>query len=315
MIEVKVIAHSRANGIDIVTFEIVYQRFIHAEVMTHRLFSRNAASSRAIPVGKVIDQVEQNPALPVHWGKNQPGMQAAQQLEGTALEFVQEVWRQAAKDAAQRAWEMGQAGLHKQVANRILEPFQWMKVVVTATSYDNFFWLRNHQDAQPEIKVVAEKMLEALDASDPWSLSAGEWHTPYYHEGHWAPFGGDVDSQGMTLKQALMISSSCCAQVSFRAHDDSLEKAERIYQRLVESSPVHASPFEHQATPMRYKDGISHLMARIGIPASELTQEHTEWEDGVTHVDRENNFWSGNFKGWIQHRQLIPNNVCEEYVR
>lgn len=306
MITAEVVAYSRApNGVEIVTLELVYQRFIHAEVMTHRLFSRNAASSRAIPVEKVIEQVENSPAKPLHWGKNQAGMQASVELEGNALEFAQSVWEQAAKDAAQHAWELQQVGAHKQIANRITEPFQWMKVVVTATSYDNFFWLRNHADAQPEIKAVAEAMLAAIDRNTPYDLEPGQWHVPYYFDGVWvAEKDSDKDHYGKTLEQALKISSSCCAQVSFRLCDESLEKAERVYERLVSSEPVHASPFEHQATPIIEPKLFCHDC-----------QDAVYWEDGVTHVDRDGNFWSGNFKGWIQHRQLIPNHVCKEYVR
>lgn len=302
-ITAKIIAHSIApNGQQIVTFELEYQRFIHAEFLTHRLFSRNAASSRAIPVKTIIDQVRNNPAMPIHWGVNQSGMQAKGVLSDALTGPAKYLWKKAAHFAANIAEALTKVGLHKQATNRILEPFQTMKTVMTATCMDNFFWLRNHEDAQPEIRELARLMWEALQESTPARLESGDWHTPYYGDGYWRLFehrenktNADVD--GVTLQEALAISSSCCAQVSYRKLDDTLEKAQMVYKRLVESEPVHASPFEHQATPMdspKFTDAVY-------------------WQSGITHLDRTGNFWSGNFISWIQHRQLIPNNVCMNY--
>ena len=295
-ITAKVIAHSKSavNGKEIITMELEYPRFIHGEFMTHRMFSRNAASSRAIPVSKMIEQVRTSPAMPTHWGKNQPGMQASEELEGVHLCLVKGYWEDAAHYAASFARQMNQEGAHKQIVNRILEPFQTMKTVVTSTEWENFYWLRNHEDAQPEIKRLAEVMLEAVSFSNAIVLEVGDWHTPYFNgafgSGCWVS-KADTDS----LEDALAISSSCCAQVSYRLLDDSIEKARMVYKRLVESSPVHASPFEHQATPIDYPNCCD-TTELGGI-------------DGATHVDREGNVWSGNFQGWIQHRQLIPSNV------
>lgn len=304
----KIIAHSKSsvNGKEIVTFELDYPRFIHSELMTHRLFSRNAASSRAIPVAKMIEMVRQSPAAPVHWGKNQPGMVAEQEIIPALQGSAKYSWNLAARKAADMAEELSGIGVHKQIVNRILEPFQWMKTVVTATEFDNFFWLRNHPDAQPEIKRLAEVMWEALQNSKPVTLEPGDWHMPYFGNGYWkhewpyaTKFGNEEDGsedEVYYLEDALAISSSCCAQVSYRKLDDSLEKARTIYQRLVESEPVHASPFEHQATPM-----------------SITVEVDCGWTKGTTHMDREYNLWSGNFKSWIQHRQLIPDNACWDY--
>jgi hypothetical protein len=305
-ITAKIIAHSVApNGQQIVTWELEYQRFIHGEFMTHRLFSRNAASSRAIPVTTIIGQVRTNPAMPIHFGENQSGMQAAKELNPILQVGVKWAWRQAAKAAVKWAEVMVKLGLHKQVTNRILEPFQTMKTVMTATCMDNFFWLRNHEDAQPEIKELARLMWEALQASTPNKLNPGDWHVPYYNEGYttgvWRKtVKTDKSEAGVSLQDALAISSSCCAQVSYRKLDDTLEKAQMVYKRLVESEPVHASPFEHSATPMKWDKLCKDAMQQ-------------GWEDGVTHVDRNKKFWSGNFIGWVQFRQLIPNNVCNKY--
>lgn len=287
-----IVADSISQGKRITTFELEYPRFIHSELMTHRVFSRNAMSSRAVPIEKMIEQVAKEPAMPIHWGKNQAGMQAKDELEGMELVAAKSSWKLAAEEAANFAAGMDFLGAHKQVVNRILEPFQTMKTVLTSTEFENFYWLRNHKDAQPEIKKLAEEMLKAQEQSKPIPLLQGEWHLPYYGE-HGALFGSFSDEE---LENAKAISASCCAQVSYRKLDDSLEKALNVYKRLVESEPVHASPFEHQATP-------------IGMTALECIHKMVGWEEGVTHQDRWGNLWSGNFCGWIQHRQLIPNNV------
>lgn len=305
-IKAKIIAHSKSsvNGKEIITMELEYPRFIHAEILTHRMFSRNAASSRAIPVAKMIEQVRNDPAQPVHWGKNQSGMQAEEEVSGKEpygggdmKDLVKRRWCESAKLQANFAEELSDYGLHKQVVNRILEPFQTMKTVVTATEWENFYWLRNHEDAQPEIKRLAEVMLEAVSKSEAITLLPGEWHVPYYEGGFW------MQGMGDSIEDALAISASCCAQVSYRLLDDSIEKARMVYKRLVESSPVHASPFEHQASPM---EETKH--SDFGYLNEVMN--HTTWQKGITHVDRVNqHHWSGNFQGWIQHRHLIPNNV------
>lgn len=249
MIEAKIIADSISpDGVRITTMELEYPRFIHAEFMTHRVFSRNAASSRAIPVAKVIEQVRTNPAMPIHWGKNQPGMQAKEELDDDKKVAAKLLWRNAAKRAADSAEAMMEIGLHKQAANRILEPFVNIKVVVTATEWDNFFNLRCHPDAQPEIHELANKMREAITESNPRAIYYGEWHVPYVERVR-NQDGSLRYGDGLTVDEALMVSASCCAQVSYRKLDDSLDKAKEVYKRLVESEPIHASPFEHQARP------------------------------------------------------------------
>lgn len=308
------------SGKEIVTFELVYPRIIHAELLTHRMFSRNSASSRAIPIYKVIEMVRDNPAVPSHWGRNQSGMQAREELTGFELDTVQHLWYAAAETAADLSEQMALQGAHKQVANRITEPFQWMKVVLTYTEGNNWYWLRDHDDADPTIHELAHKMWRALEMyGSAWTLQPGEWHVPYvsrmrvggetkYFTEVWLQ-DDEYETQYLTAEEALAVSASCCAQVSYRTLDMSLSKAKMIFGRLVESEPVHASPFEHQATPMKFTTGLQQTFAYINKPSSEWTQDDTEWEHGVTHLDREMNYWSGNFCGWIQHRQLINNNV------
>ena len=319
-ITAKIIAHSiTEDGKEIITWELEYPRFIHAEFMTHRLFSRNAASSRAIPVSAMIDQVKNNPAMPIHWGKNQAGMQAKEELSEALIISAKFLWKRSAKFVAKVVEGLQKIGLHKQASNRLLEPYQMMKTVMTTTEDDNWFWLRNHTDAQPEIHALASVMLKEKRDSHPVVLRQGDWHVPYYGTGYWRDSCYVNDNmealfnkrdRTSTLKNALAISSSCCAQVSYRKLDDRLEKAEEVYARLIESEPVHASPFEHQATPMAESGEFWDESGDYGVNCAWTPDT---WQEGITHVDRNGNFWSGNFKGWIQHRQLIKNNACWDY--
>ena len=299
------------TGTRITTFELEYPRFIHSEFMTHRLLSRNAASSRAIPVSKLIGLVEKQPATPIEWGKNIKGMQAVEQLDLRDIMDASALWRDIATQTCNAARKFDALKLHKQIANRILEPYQMIKVVCTATTYDNFFHLRKHPDAQPEIKELATVMWKALKESQPIGLAAGEWHVPYIQREDtelglnyfiWEEQDNlekQIVKTYLTAEQAIKISASCCAQVSYRILNTDIEKANDIFARLVESKPVHASPLEHQATPM---SNITNSCNDCG-----------SWERGVTHSDRNGAMWSGNFKYWIQHRQLIEDHVCMKY--
>lgn len=309
-ISAKVIKDSISpQGIRITTLELEYPRIVHQELMTHRVFSRNSASSRAIPVSKVIELVESNPAMPVHWGKNQAGMQAKEELDELNKEAVRQLWLEAAKQAVSIAKVMADIGAHKQVVNRILEPFQHMKVVVTSTEWANWDWLRDHPDADPTIHALAKKMKRVKNESNPEELFYGEWHLPYVHSERSKIYAErnyfDEHGEPITLEQARMISASCCAQTSYRKQDGSLEKAEDIFKKLVESEPCHASPVEHQATPIQtITRGNSDQMGWENYNGNRKT-----WIDGVTHCDKQGNLWSANFRGWVQFRQLIPNNA------
>lgn len=294
LITARILADSLApDGTRMTTFEIEYPRFILAELNTHRMLSKNSASSRAIPVKAMHEHMRKSPAQPVHWGKNQPGMQAKEELTGNDLGDVQFMWSRAMQDAMHWASQMSErAGLHKQVANRVTEPWMIMKTVISGTEWANFWWLRAHADAQPEIHELATKMFDAYNKSTPQLLYPTEWHLPYV-KSHRLSSGEliylDNSDTPITTEQARVISASCCAQVSYRKSDDSYEKAEKIYRQLIESQPCHASPVEHQATPMQ------------------LDIERWERVDGITHQDHNGELWSGNLRGWIQFRKLIPN--------
>jgi hypothetical protein len=246
---VKVIAASVSEGgKPIYTFQLRYWRAIHSELMTHRDFSRNASSSRAIPVQKMIDQVRNDPAGPIFWGSNQPGMQAGAELTGDELAGAKSYWKTSAFSAADYATRLMDLGLHKQVANRVLEPYQWISVIVTATEWDNWFELRDHNDAQPEIRDLARTMGIAMKASVPVVRGHKRddplnWHLPYVQV-------RERDLFRLDLLQA--ISAARCARVSYLTHDGAEPSAEKdlaLYEKLVGGVPLHASPVEHQAVP------------------------------------------------------------------
>lgn len=305
-IEATVVAHSvTQEGKEIISFEWQYPRLIHSEIMTHRVLSKNCASSRAIPVKTVIEMVKQSPAMPVHWGKNQAGMCAREELDVADKAVVQQEWLLAMDDAVRHAQVMADRGAHKGVINRILEPFQWMKTLITGTEWVNFFWLRDHEDADPTLRALAKATYKAYKASQAIILKEGEWHLPYYQKGFWKPNSPSslYDVYGNTLDDALKVSVSCAAQTSYRKTDDTLGKAKRVFDMLnignTEGKPVHASPTEHQATPIPILNDLEFW----GIVMDD------EWPEGVTAYHRDLGLMSGNLAGWIQYRSLIPNNT------
>jgi len=280
-IEAKVIAHSisRANK-EIMTMQLKYPRFIHSEFMTHRVFSRNASSSRAIPISRMIKAIEDDTAMPIHWGKNEPGMQAHEESKScVTLDFEdpfkvtnEEAWLYARDSAIEYAQAFGDAGYHKQIVNRLLEPFMHIEVIVTSTEWSNFYGLRNHPDAQPEIKMLASVMYDAHKASTPRQLDYCQVHLPYIT---------NLEEQFTPVNELVKMSVARCCRVSFLNHDGSepdKKKDFELYDRLVVAKPVHASPTEHVARAL------------------------------IDPTDR-----SGNFIGWHQHRQDVPFNVIENY--
>jgi hypothetical protein len=237
----RVIADSLSPaGVRLTTIEATMHRFVLAEFNTHRAFSRNSASSRAIPVSKQIAAVMDDPALPLEWGSNQPGMQAGEPLDGEALQRVRKEWLSARDAAVTATTALMNHGLHKQVSNRLLEPFMWQTVIVTSTEWDGFYEQRCSPLAQPEIRACAEAMRSAMAASEPVALIENEWHTPYVSAGE--DLGG---------ADPLKVSSARCARVSYLTHDGVRDPAKDIflYERLVTASPIHASPLEHVARP------------------------------------------------------------------
>lgn len=237
MIEAKILADSvNPNGDRLTTFQLTYPRFIHSELLTHRSFSRNAASSRAIPVTRMLNQVLEDSVVPVHWGANEKGMQASSEIK--EIDEAKHIWKQASLAAVHYARSLSELGVHKQVCNRLLEPFQWMQTILSGTgdSWEPFFALRATEFAQPEFALLAYRMKATLEASDTKRLEWGEWHLPLLD-----------DRAGILFEDRPFISASRCAAVSYLRHASSkdverdLERARGLYEHR------HMSPFEHVA--------------------------------------------------------------------
>ena len=230
-IEAKVIARSSHPGCpDIFSVQARYPRFIHPEVMTHRDFSRSASSSRAVPIWRMILSVLRDPAMPVSWGRNKPGMQAGAELTGFRLWVVRTVWMLGCYMAVALAWVAMMAGAHKQVVNRILEPWSHISVIITATSWDNFFALRIHPTADPTMRALAEAIRDAMIQSVATPVKLAGWHSPY-NPNH-------------------RESAAHCARVSYLNHDGT--KASSGANKMLAKTLLdlkHMSPFEHQAVP------------------------------------------------------------------
>ena len=238
-IRAAVLAHSvsAVSGKEIVTFLVDFPRFILPEFLTHRLCSRNGASSRAIPVSKVIENIKNHSFMPIHFGQNKAGMTAEQEVDKTTKGTAKCVWDFAARNAMNSATELATLGIHKQVTNRVLEPFSYMRMVVTATELDNFFWLRLHEHADPHINELARVMLFALQESVPTALQHGDYHVPFFGNGYWTP---EIEARyGVTAQQAIEHSMSCCAQTSYRKLDMSTEKTEDIIKKLFGGDRQH----------------------------------------------------------------------------
>lgn len=302
-ITVKIIADSVApSGKRLTTMLLRYPRFIHAELMTHRTFSRNASSSRAIPVKKIIADIMADPAMPMHWGKNIPGMQAHEQIDepinigngvlgGNYFSSIEKkkAWLLARDACIQTAIAFDNAGYHKQIVNRLLEPWSHISVLVTATEWNNFFHLRCHEDAQPEIRILADMMKLEMLNSTPNKLVPGQWHMPFITPDDVINVQNILKTNRITRDEPkasevtellLRISTARCARTSYLLHDGTtpdIQKDLGLYERLVGSQPLHASPTEHQATPDELIDDT--------------------WLNEDLH---------GNFNGWIQFRKSIP---------
>lgn len=230
------------EGIRLTTLSLVYPKFIHGEFMTHRVFSRNASSSRAVPVKTMLERIRSNPATFVNWGSEKKGMQAGEEIAN--VELAKDLWLVACEQACDMAEKMLALGLHKQIVNRVVEPFAHINVLVTATEWDNFFELRDHQDAQPEIRALAIEMKRAFTNSIPQKLDYGVWHLPFVRP----------EEMGQPFELCCRISTARCARVSYLNHDGTnpdIEKDLKLFDQLITAKPIHASPTEHQATPAK----------------------------------------------------------------
>lgn len=263
----EVIADSLSeDGCRLTTLSVTYPRIILAEMNTHRKFSRNTASSRAIPVEKMLAYVEESPFVPTRFPVNKPGMQATEYIGPTDSRFsaAESSWLAARDAAVAQARTLKELGIHKQVTNRLLEPWQWVTSVITATEWANFYNLRDNAAAQPEIQITAIAMREAMNDSKPKLLHPGQWHVPYILPEERAILPWD---------KLIKLSVARCARVSYLTHGEGkldLDADFALHDRLRDSG--HMSPFEHQAKPYD--------------PA---------------YFEPESNF-----TGWTQYRKLLP---------
>ena len=245
----KVLAdHLGPSGKRIVTYEVTFPRIVLAEFNTHRVFSRNSASSRAIPVEKMLARIEADPFIPTYWGKNQKGMQADAELTPEEQDKARFAWLAAKGRAVDWAKTLLDLGVHKQITNRLLEPFLWHTVIVTATEYDNFFALRTHRDAQPEIREIAVMMERLYCEHEPVEVPEGFWHLPLVED------RDTLAAEGFTAEEIRQVSVGRCARVSYLTHDGKRNPRADIElcRRLQESG--HMSPFEHVAQALRDPD-------------------------------------------------------------
>jgi hypothetical protein len=244
VIQATVIADSISPlGIRLTTMECTFHRFILSEFNTHRKFSRNSASSRAIPVQKIIDQVNHDTAVPLRFPHNQPGMVGGEDLHELDTRKAEILWRVAAIHAVECAQSLLKLNVHKSVVNRLLEPFMWHTAVVTSTEWDNFFIQRMSEGAQPEMRILAEEMCTALNNSAPTAVGVGGWHLPYVSESERA-------KHGLPTLTRLSVARVAGSSYNRLGKTRELEKDLGLYQRLVTAKPPHWSPFEHVATPM-----------------------------------------------------------------
>ena len=285
MIKAEIVADSIApSGVRLTTFVLTYPRFIHSEFMTHRVFSRNASSSRAIPLKRQLEMIKEDTASPRSFTANQRGMQGGENIKDQAEAY--KIWNKARDTAIKYAQQLSDLGVHKQYVNRIIEPFSHITVVCTSTEFDNFFGLRHHYMAQPEIQLLAEKMYEKYRTNKPAYLREGDWHLPFVTEKDLVKVANAVNERVINgsekMKSALrVVSVAKCARVSYQNHDKTdptWEQDMTLYKRLLGAQPIHASPAEHQA--MAVADA---------------------------------NVRSGNFRGWIQFRKTLQGENIENF--
>lgn len=265
---VEVLADSfNPNGVRLTTLLCRYPRFIHSEMLRHRMFSHSVASSRAIPTEALIKQVREDPFVPAEFNQRVKGMGVGDALLAPEAAEAEHVWRESANFAADRAEEMVEIGLDKSRANRLLEPFLFVWDIITATEWDNFFALRTDKAAQPEFQFLANMMLDVRDRSVTQSLNMHDWHLPMIDPDEMQDAGADPHNW-------KLISAARCARVSFdNFKPEPITESLRRAAMLIRSG--HLSPFEHVATPFS--------MVRTGSA------------------------FSANFRGWKQFRKEFPN--------
>lgn len=294
--EVKIIADSITEaGKRITTLAATYPRIILAEVNTHRMLSRNSASSRAIPWHKMKAAVTEEPFIPIKWGAEKSGMQTGDDIPEHMRWYAEYLWLQALEWNTHFADKLANIGkafaeafpskaqpgdadirIHKSIPNRLLEPWMWTTTLITATEWNNLFSLRCHPAAEVHFQKIATMIREAREASAPNVLKIGEWHLPYVLE---------EEKRELTLEAQLKVSTARCARVSFLNHEGKreIDKDIGLHDKLF--GDRHASPFEHQAKP--------------------LTRNVFRDRDKGVEEELDSAGASGNFVGWLQYRKRL----------
>jgi len=310
-IDCEIVADSiNPNQNRLCSYIVTLPRFIWSEFLTHRQVSRNAASSRAIPVKKMIKMLREGGAHPEFWGSNKPGMQANEQLTGDDMKEARRLWDEAKMNAIDSSEKMMEVGLHKQISNRILEAWCPYKALVSATEWKNFFGLRAHPDAQPEFQVLAYRMLDAYLNSTPAELEWGEWHIPF----------GDQMPEGLDLDTMLRVAIARAARLSYLTFDGLMDIAKdlALYEQLMVSEPLHASPAEHvaKAAPSLWyhfeNDTPAKTITSGGFQTVSSSSDEAESKHSlILPYDDEGNH-QGNFVGFTQYRKLQPNECIRD---
>lgn len=242
----------------ITTVEATFPRFLLAEVNTHRMLSRNSASSRAIPTSKLMERVISHPFLPLEWGSNRSGMSAGPEIKD--VDEAGAIWLLARGNAVNAVHDLAKLGVHKQITNRLLEPFMWHTAVITATDWANFLHLRTQPDAQPEFRKLALLIQDALETSEPVTRHYPDWHLPYVT---------DEEKETLATMTAASVSAARCARVSYLNQDRrDIPKDIDLADKLLRNG--HMSPFEHTAqclpVPARWGNFIGWKQYRKFIP-------------------------------------------------
>ena len=284
MIKAKIVQDSSLpTGERLLTFSVMYGRLIHSELLRHRAASHSVKSSRAIPTHKYRAEVMENIYVPVKFGTKKKGMQAGEPTFLTKF-YGEKIWKLSSKFACFFHWMMEKVGIHKEVANRVLEPYVWVEETITveADALKEIANLRVHDDAQEDVRRIVEEMVYEMDRSTPVELNQGQWHVPYVVRRQVENEMIYTDNNGnkLTLDQAIVCSAARCARSSYANHDNSMSSYDKdigLAKQLVGSEPMHLSPFEHQARP--FTD------------------------------DTEKSQYSSNFRNFFQQRKAIENSL------
>lgn len=328
MISAEIIADSLSpKGHRCTSFVLNFPRIVLAEYNTHKMLSRNSASSRAVPFNKMLEKVNSDPFIPIRWMKDHKGMQGNEYFHAFDEEGLRSNWLRARDTAVLQAQTLSEKGLTKQIVNRLLEPFMWHTIITTATEWENFFALRAHEAAEIHIQELAHEMLEIYNNSKPKELKPGEWHIPFGDKFDQdrlhnmvcedKPTVHNYDQQINNLK--IKIAVARCARISyfnFEGKDDYHADVE-LYNNL--SNMGHWSPFEHLSKVMSSQEHKLHshqyllhdVDDRIRKDAAKGVTDIIPISDIVDYVNQGYHViehgWSGNFRGFIQLRKTFSN--------